>query len=88
MDEKQREESNSPVPMHQARSPTNVPKSPRRLSFSAIDAKERKGSFDASPPSPKHSSAATTTMLLMQSPLSQHLPNGDDEKFRISSRDG
>ena len=85
MDERQREKTQSPVPASISYFATNVPRSPRKLSFGALDAKERKGSFDASPPSPKHSSAATTTMLLMQSPLSP-LPNGDDEKFQIPAK--
>ena len=83
--EQKARESTSPCPHGQGsipNSPPSGPKSPRKLSFGALD-KER-GSFDATPHSPKHS-AATTTMLLMHSPLVRDLPNGDDEKFRISS---
>ena len=85
--EQKARESTSPCPHGQGSTPNSPPtgsKSPRKLSFGALD-KERTGSFDASPHSPKHSAATTTTMLLMHSPLVCDLPNGDDEKFQISS---
>ena len=83
--------SGSITPPPRLSSPTTVSnissdhygKSPRKLSFSAMENGDsvRRGSFDKAPASPKHS-AATTTMLSMQySP--KNLPNGDDERFQI-----